>query len=140
VRLSDLRRRLGYFSAPFDTTAVTDRPDLGDLPLDVSLGLCCIGVVPLVVNFNMRFRVGDAKSSVAGVTRAVRGELVQALTLQHEGGAFEVACNLLNWRDYGPDRVLAMAKERATEEGVEVVSHYTTGPTEEKLLAHDLFR
>lgn len=59
---------------------------------------------------------------------------MESLTLPHEDGALESACNLLNWRAEGPEQVLERATLKAKELGVEIVKSYTTGPTEEELL------
>ena len=59
---------------------------------------------------------------------------VEALTLQHKEGAYEIACNLRNWKSIGPKDVLDRALSKARELGVDIVDHYTTGPTEEDLL------
>ena len=109
---------------------------MGELPPDPSRGIACIGVVPLVVNFNMRFRPQDPKEKVALITQAVRERnLVQALTLEHEDGCREVACNLLNVAERSPEQVLEIALRKCRELDVEVVTSYTTGPTEKELLA-----
>ena len=84
----------------------------------------------------MRFRPQDPKDKVALVTKAVREKnLVQALTLVHEDGCREVACNLLNVAERSPEEVLDTALRRCRELDVEVVASYTTGPTEKELLA-----
>ena len=142
-RLRDVRKELGYFNDDVIKSKATlvapPAPPAanfgGTLEIDASKGVSTIGAVPLVVNFNMRFRLQDPRSSVLKVTKAVRSELVEALTLPHHGGAFEVACNLLNTREQGPARVLAVAQDAAESLGLEVADHYCTGPQEEELLA-----
>lgn len=59
---------------------------------------------------------------------------MECLTLEHEGGAFEIACNLKDWRTIGPKDVLDHANSVAKDLGVQIVEHYTTGPSEEELI------
>ena len=109
---------------------------MGELPLDLTKGLALVGVVPLVVNFNMRFRPQDAKDKVNLITKSIREkDLAQALTLEHEEGSLEVACNLLNVRVRAPTDVLNLTSEKCREMDIQIVKSYTTGPTEEELLA-----
>lgn len=49
------------------------------LPVNERTGVCLVGVVPLVLNFNMRFRAKDPFSAVAQVAKAVREPDVQYL-------------------------------------------------------------
>lgn len=89
----------------------------------------------MVVNFNLRYRAGDPRSKVALVSQGLREEgLVQSLTLDHEAGTLEVACNLLNVKMRGTEQVLAAARRVGEPLGCLIESHYTTGPTEETLL------
>jgi len=135
-RLSDIRRELGYFGGT-DSSSGSSRADFGaDMTRDSSKGISTIGAVPLIVNFNMRFRTQDARKDVLQVSKAVRNQAVEALTLQHGGGAFEVACNLLDIKSYGPKSVLAVAEEVAKSLGLRIEGHYCTGPQEEELLQY----
>jgi len=59
---------------------------------------------------------------------------VEALTLQHEEGAFEVACNLLQPAVKSPAYVLSRAEAKARELGLTITSSYTLGPSEAELL------
>ncbi|KAG9405675.1 hypothetical protein AC1031_003583 [Aphanomyces cochlioides] len=141
-RLRDIRRRLGYF----DMTASNALETLAQtLPVTPSTfnssstwspkhGVMCVGVVPFVLNFNMRCRSSGSKATVAKITASIRSKEVEALTLQHKEGAFEVACNLLQSSIVSPSVVLARARARAAQVGAEIVDSYTTGPTEEALL------
>jgi len=102
-------------------------------------GVMCVGSIPLVLNLNIRFREGDAKRDVMQVTQHVRvPNLVEALTLQHQGGSWEVACNLKNYsaREGGVEAVMQRVRDKVAELGgrVEVAESYTTGPTVEELL------
>jgi len=177
-KLKDIRRSLGYFDVPMlpipQLLSKMTSPLDGRMPdieaaetVSAQRGVMCVGACPLVVNFNMRFRPGDAKKLVAQVSAAVRllgdssdgssssstadakeGEsqratvaapsgIVESLTLLHEDGGFESACNLRNTRAPGGDvaSVLATATEVAERLGIQMTQWYTTGPTEEELLA-----
>lgn len=61
---------------------------------------------------------------------------MEALTLLHDGGAYETACNLLkpSEEQHSPAAVLARAIARAAEVGAQVETAYTTGPSEDELL------
>ena len=150
-KLRDIRRSLGYFEpVESDTlgpsivkimrqclsqvTPTYGTDYINDRSLD-SKGTMCVGCVPMILNYNMRFRQCDSKNLVMQVTRYVRevGLGVEALTLQHSEGSYEVACNLTQTEKCGPDQVLASAMEKAATLGIEVESSYTTGPTIEQL-------
>lgn len=157
-RLRDIRKELGYFdltSPEFVTensSAVGGRawgeilatsmrksaliPTYGVCDdVLITKGITCVGALPYVLNFNMRFKEEDSRAMVQKVTKHVRQEgLVEALTLQHEGGSWEVACNLKNTGALSPDMVLVKAQELSASLGLTIVSHYTTGPTEEEIL------
>lgn len=165
-RLQDIRRQLRYFdqsklkssvenvltsendsAVDLSSTArfVRDsaiasslHPDFGR-PDDINerKGLTCIGTVPLVRNYNLRFRVGDAKASIVPITKALRqADIVEALTLPHGDGCYEIACNLLQPHEVTPEIILQRAQELARTMDLEIVSAYTTGPTEEELLSN----
>jgi hypothetical protein len=126
---------LGYFATDFKVSSITAVPDLGKLPADPAVGVSCIGVVPLVVNFNMVYRAGDSKANVAKVGTSIReAGLVQSLTLDHAHGSVELACNLLNVKIRSCDEVLSRAKLTSHELGCTIEKWYTTGPTEEELV------
>lgn len=60
---------------------------------------------------------------------------VEALTLVHEGGNVEVACNLLDIAVTPPSRVLELVEAKAKEVGVKVEEAYTIGMTGEEIWA-----
>eukprot|EP01031_Cornospumella_fuschlensis_P025515 gene25515-30805_t len=139
-RLRDVRRSLGYFGTPtaaggINTNRAALVPDIGALS-DPHKGIMCIGAVPLVVNCNMRFRPQDPRDKVLRVTQAVRSHDVEALTLQHQDGAYEVACNLLGTTTGGSsvESVVQRATEVAHGLGVQINLIYTTAPSESELL------
>jgi len=150
-RLQSIRRSLGYFD---QAKLLNDRsfsfgqftaeqvkksalhPTFGTVEhVTAKSGICCLGVVPFVRNFNIRFRKSDTKASIAKITAHVRCPEMEALTLKHEEGSFEIACNLLQSKVVTPDMVLAQVQELAQQYEVEIVHSYTTGPSEEELLA-----
>merc|ERR1711967_10593 len=74
------------------------------------IGVICIGTTPFILNYNVRLNTA-IKGEASKITKRVRekdGGLpsVEALTLQHENGHMEVACNLLNPQEIGPRQVL----------------------------------
>eukprot|EP01031_Cornospumella_fuschlensis_P026196 gene26196-31633_t len=139
-RLKDVRRSLGYFGTPTAASGININraalvPDIGALP-DPHKGIMCIGAVPLVVNCNMRFRPQDPRDMVLRVTQAVRSHDVEALTLRHQDGAYEVACNLLSTTTGGSsvESVVQRATEVAHGLGVQIDHIYTTAPSESELM------
>ena len=157
LKLRDIRRNLGYFEPIVlsedsnlgpklinlirqNLSKDTFKPTYGDDHADNNhnfdkKGVMCIGSVPMIINYNMRFRVGDSKNLVMQVTKHCREEGigVEALTLQHNEGSYEVACNLTNVENWGPDKVFKSATNKAKVLGIDIVDHYTTGPSLEEL-------
>ncbi len=60
---------------------------------------------------------------------------MEALTLVHEGGNMEVACNLLDIGKTPPSQVLALAEGAAAALGVEVEEAYVIGYTGQQIHA-----
>lgn len=149
-RLKDIREKLGYFETVSSFADASKKikqsledgiivPDYGSCA-DYSdiRGVTCVGVVPLIVNFNMRFRTIDPREQVLKVTKAVRNSEVEALTLpyQDETGSlcYEVACNLRAPKTITKEIILAKAEEISKNLQLEITHSYTTGPTEDELL------
>ena len=170
MKLRDIRRSLGYFDPNNTTTNSSTTEKSGpkiistirqllsnsdsikasygdeythDATFD-SKGVMCVGGIPMVLNFNMRFRPCDSKSLVMQVTKHVRqeGVGVEALTLQHteassssssSSSSYEVACNLTQSDKWGVEQVLLCARDKAKTLGIEIEHCYTTGPTIEEL-------
>jgi len=129
-------------------------PDLGGPSIDPAVGVCCVGAVPLVLNYNVRLTTSDRKIAAA-CTAAVRTRSaksnsdgsaaspsqglpwVEALPLVHAGGHFEVACNLLNPSVTPPARVLeAIEKSLALQDcGVTVEEAYIIGMQVDEICA-----
>ena len=70
------------------------------------------------------------------VTKLVREASVEALTLKHDGGCYEIACNLLNPSVVTPDTVLEKVNHIIQDLGldIKIEMYYTTGPSEMDLL------
>ncbi len=156
--LATIRRRLGYFSqVKNDEDCVYDPEDLktrvrecvanvGDdeksfsfyedslRELNSNVGVTCVGAIPYIMNFNVKFIDSSDVRLVKKITKAVRElDSVEALTLK-QGEAYEVACNLKNPRAMGPDSVLRVCEEQAKELALTITDSYTTGPTEKGLI------
>lgn len=131
-RLSAVRRSTSYFRGGQDREVAAD---LGPRAVNPRRGAMCVGAVPPVLNYNVRFRCTDRKA-VGAIARALRekdGGLpgVEAVALRHAGGNYEAACNLLEADRVGPEEVLAAATAAAAAQGggIEVDAAYTIGLT-----------
>ena len=125
-----------YGSAcPNQTSLRQIRKDLGYFTSTPSVDVCCVGVVPMVVNFNIRFARGTQdKKLVSRITSALRvPDAVEALTLSWED-QLEIACNLRKAAEYTSQQVLASASRLALDLGLEIETSYTTGPGEAELI------
>lgn len=144
-RLKDIRKSLGYFNNtnPLLSNEIVkhSNPDyyIEGVASDVNLlhyGVCCIGVMPLIVNFNIVINDHISKrSSIVQVTKELREEnAIEALTLNH-GTNVEIACNLLNGT-YTPEQVTAKALSiiQRVDPSVIISDSYTTGPSVDELL------
>ena len=134
--LAEVRRSTSYFKG-LALDSEIPHADFGPTRVDPKLGLLCCGAVPYVQNYNIRLNTSE-KAVAARVTRAVRSkdggpEGVEALTLRHDGGHMEVACNLLDLGKTGPEKVLEIVKKAARENGVEVEEAYTIGLTGQEI-------
>lgn len=114
--------------------------DLGPRSVEPSKGILCCGAVPYVQNYNVRLATKDRRLA-SQITKAVRekdGGLpnVEALTLEHQDGNLEVACNLLDPMVTPPDKVLALASSKAADLGVAVLEAYTIGMGPLDILRH----
>ncbi len=144
-KLKDIRRSLGYFNStnPILSAEIVKNstPDYynDSVTSDQSLsshGVCCVGVMPLIINFNMVISDHLSKrSSIVQITKELREEnAIEALTLNH-GTNLEIACNLLNGI-YSPERVEVKALDiiQRVDPSVTISDKYTTGPTVAELL------
>ena len=111
--MQNIRRELGYFTQSIDSNKAIELikhlktlddsgarpiPDFGkyDDEVIIKKGISCVGAVIYIQNLNIRYVSGSPKQLVIEVTKHLRQpDKVEALTLQHEGGCWEVACNLI---------------------------------------------
>ena len=140
TNLKSIRRSLGYFGAGGSDGAVEEPkpPDFAGSPeMFSSKGVSCVGVVPLVINFNIRLTEASSgdKKLASQVTALLRVDgAVEGLTLKW-ANQLEIACNLRSsLPEHSCDAVLTKAKALAAERGLEIESSYTTGPTARELL------
>lgn len=100
------------------------RPCFGPGVSSAASGVCCIGAIPLIINYNVLLRTDDLMS-MRRIARAVseRGgglPAVQAMALRH-ATVIEVACNLLDARQSSPADVLVRIEQLAAAAGVEAM-------------------
>jgi hypothetical protein len=158
---------LGYFDGSSSVKLNSDslEPDFPFGAYSPSKGITCVGVVPFIINYNIRFRPQDKREKIIQITKSIRSEYVsdilssihlnlltlsflmlfvnsfiitqvEALTLPHENGAYEVACNLLNPKIRNPASVKQQVESLAMDLGIEIELDYTTGPTESELVEY----
>jgi glutamate formiminotransferase len=74
ITLKAIRKSLGYFNQiKEEELRPAIMPSVGvNSAASMETGISCVGAVPLIVNFNMRFRPEDKKNDVIQVTKAVR--------------------------------------------------------------------
>jgi hypothetical protein len=136
-------------------------PDLGDvLNYSPYKGISAIGAIPLIENFNIRFTSDSLRSQLIQITRALRSHdvsqhrnhlpsftvlstssyftQVEALTLPHDEGQYEIACNLLNPIE-GTTKEMVLTKvnqiiDETRLSSVTVNYSYSTNPTKYDLL------
>ena len=114
--LRDVRKKLGYFTA--SDIDLTFRPDLEPPKPLPGVGISCVGAVPLIINLNMKLAPRSPRKEVIKITQSIRvPQLVESLTLSHEGGALEIACNLRNTCKYSVSEVMENAYKKAKELG-----------------------
>lgn len=79
TRLRDLRKELGYFEGQTQAVSSTNilTPTYAPTTRDATKGIACVGVVPFVLNFNIRFRVSDPRQKVTQITQFLRSTHVR---------------------------------------------------------------
>jgi hypothetical protein len=154
-RLAMIRKHLGYFEQSkgsaectydLDALASQIRQDFNDkdgeikpvagslLEMDRKTGMTCVGAIPFMMNFNIKFPPTDSLTDIRKVTKAVKLlDGVEALTLQHDAG-HEVACNVKKPHLAGPEIILEAGTVEANKLGLTVEGSYSTGPNEDKLM------
>ena len=69
-------------------------PDLGPPEVCQRSGVCVMGAMPYVTNFNMQIE-GASLDACREAAKAMRGRFgVQVMALPHEVGTVEIGCNL----------------------------------------------
>ncbi|PRW56268.1 formimidoyltransferase-cyclodeaminase-like [Chlorella sorokiniana] len=145
--LDDIRRQLGYFSGAaasswqgaLSAAPLPLAPCHGPVAAPPRSGVCCVGAVPWLVNYNVLLHSDDLAAARA-IARAVSqrgGGLpgVQAMALRHTDG-IEVACNLLDPAASPPEAVLAEVRRLAAQHGgLAVGPAYRTNKSPEQLVA-----
>lgn len=143
--LDDVRRQLGYFKGAAASSwqgalgAAPLAPCHGPAAAPPHSGVCCVGAVPWLVNYNVLLHTDDLPAARA-IARAVSqrgGGLpgVQAMALRHTDG-IEVACNLLDPAASPPEAVLAAVQRLAVQHGgLAVGPAYRTNKSPEQLIA-----
>jgi len=154
LALKHIRKELGYFDSRLIRTedglyfgsAILSRyllfplesiiPDFGSMAsIDPKKGVTCVGAADLITNFNVRFCESNSRTLVNLVTNHIRSPEVEAMTLRHENGSFECACNLLKPNIVSPDVVLQRVQDYARVVGATVEHSYTTGMSGDHMLA-----
>jgi glutamate formiminotransferase len=155
-QLVDIRKSFGYFRPNTPTDVIwkgaiqtpppkykgVQVPDYGPQPSSTSssskTGIVCVGAIPWLINFNVLLNSSDAgvcKEIARAVSEKGGGlKAVQAMALKHDGGRYEVACNLLDESVSGVELVEKEIDRLAGERGVGVVRCYRIGKTPEELL------
>jgi glutamate formiminotransferase len=145
--LDSVRRHLGYFAGSKSgrwqgalreaAPGAAPPPSFGPAAPAPRSGVCCVGAVPWLVNFNVLLGTED-EAAAKIVARAVsqragglRG--VQAMALRHAEGV-EVACNLLDPAAVPPAAVEEAVRGAAQAAGLRVLRSYTIGKTVGELL------
>ena len=144
-KLADVRRSLGYFkdspggrwNTSVDSSTIHKfPPDFGPHGVNQNRGVCCVGAVPWVMNFNILLSTNDlplAKSIAKVVSQRAGGmDGVESMALKHADGC-EIACNLLRSDVVGAEHVEAAVSRAAVSLGVNVIRSYRIGKTAEEL-------
>lgn len=149
--LRNIRSELGYFRSDSSSDGMylgektLDRlsnsivgeckPDFISPDFTIAHGISCVGAVPYIRNLNFRYGSSVSKSILNVVTKHIRKEgYVQAMTLHHEEGTHEVACNLLKPREVTIEQIIAEVKAKSIELDIEPIHSYSTGLSEEDLI------
>lgn len=145
--LDSIRRDLGYFKpnsvgnqwvGGSISESLPLKPDEGPFEITQAKGVIVIGATKWVDNYN----VPVFSTNVAAVRRIAKrvsgrgGGLpsVQAMALVHGADIIEVACNLLEPRKVGGDKVQLEVERLAGDEGLAVGKGYFTDLPEEKII------
>ncbi|GAX75278.1 hypothetical protein CEUSTIGMA_g2723.t1 [Chlamydomonas eustigma] len=106
-------------------------PDLGPTQVPEGLGVTTVGAVPWLINYNVPLLSASLQQAKL-LSRAVseRGgglQYVEAMALSHEGGAIEVACNLLNPQATPPEAVQSFLEQAVRQNDSKQSNSMTAG-------------
>lgn len=149
--IDSIRRALGYFKPNHEgqwvglaSGPLSLSPDYGPSQVLSSTGVVIIGACPFVVNYNVPILSNDLVKGrrIAKKVSARGGGLpdVQAMALLHGVKGMEIACNLLDAKNVGPDKVQEEVASLAEKEGLIVEQGYLTDYSEDQILATALQR
>eukprot|EP00252_Welwitschia_mirabilis_P021883 TRINITY_DN5737_c0_g1_i1.p1 TRINITY_DN5737_c0_g1~~TRINITY_DN5737_c0_g1_i1.p1 ORF type:complete len:338 (+),score=58.97 TRINITY_DN5737_c0_g1_i1:139-1014(+) len=143
--LDFIRRSLGYFKANSEGKWVglmNDNlslvPDYGPSEISSRTGVVVVGASPWVANYNVPINCSDLRvgrmiaKQVSGRGGGLPG--VQAMALLHGDKAMEIACNLLDSKNVGPERVQEEVESLAQKQGLTVGKGYLTDCSEDRVL------
>lgn len=168
-KLADIRRSLGYFKPDASqpereqwqgSQSISSHslshfpPDLGPVEVNARTGVCTIGAVPLIMNYNVPItgcRDMKAARSIARIVSERGGGLraVEAMALNHGGEGegedkevIEIACNLLDTDLTPPSEVQSLVEalvekakaDKTMATSVAVGQGYLTGRSREELI------
>ncbi|CAI8605428.1 unnamed protein product [Vicia faba] len=147
MKLDSIRRTFGYFKpnssenqwigvSKSDTLSL--KPYSGPSQVTLSKGVVVIGATNWVDNYNVPLLSSDI-SAVRRIAKQISGRggglaSVQAMALTHGEGIIEVACNLLDPKNVGGERVQHEIELLAKEEGISVEKGYYTDFSEEEIV------
>ncbi|CAL5200434.1 unnamed protein product [Lathyrus oleraceus] len=147
MKLDSIRRTFGYFkpnSSENQWTGVSNsdtlplKPYSGPFQVTPSKGVVVIGATNWVDNYNVPLLSSDI-SAVRRIAKRVSGRggglaSVQAMALTHGEGVIEVACNLLDPKNVGGEKVQQEIEHLAKEEGISVEKGYYTDFSQEEIV------
>lgn len=134
--LVQTRRGTAFFAslradAPSAPAATTFAPDFGPAVLTPSRGVCVVGSMPYVTNFNVQVEGATLEQCRAAASALRREHGVQLMALPHEGGSCELGCNLQASASAPAPRRAAILESiaRALPAGARVLRSYVVGLT-----------
>nr|AFK43329.1 unknown [Lotus japonicus] len=145
--LDSIRRIFGYFKpnssenqwiGGLKSDSLPLKPDSGPFQITPSKGVVVIGATNWVDNYNVALLSSDI-SAASRIAKRVSGRggglpTVQAMALAHGEGVTEVACNLLDSKKVGGERVQQEVERLAKEEGISVGRGYYTDISQEEIV------
>ncbi|WJX69203.1 hypothetical protein P8452_53484 [Trifolium repens] len=147
MKLDSIRRTFGYFKPNSNENQWIGMPKSDTLPLKPysgpsqvtpAKGVVVIGATNWVDNYNIPLLSSDI-NAVRRIAKRISGRggglaSVQAMALTHGEGIIEVACNLLDPKNVGGERVQQEVENLAREEGISVEKGYYTDFSQEEIV------